>query len=243
MSADASNAGAAAPARAGDADKPARMRASWERNAAAWTDAVREQRIASRRAGTDAAVVDAVLRLAPSRVLDVGCGEGWLARVLAERGVAVVGIDASEALVESARALGGGRFEKLAYADIGADAFGALFDLAVCNFALLEDDLAPALDAIARTLGANGRLVVQTVHPWAACGDARYENGWRLETFAAFGNGFVAPMPWYFRTLGAWIDALAASGFRVERAEEPIDRESGKPLSLLLTAVRAEADR
>jgi 2-polyprenyl-3-methyl-5-hydroxy-6-metoxy-1,4-benzoquinol methylase len=228
-----------------DADAPARMRESWERNAAAWTDAVREQRIASRRAGTDAAIVDAVVRLAPSRVLDVGCGEGWLARTLAERGVDVVGIDASDALIESARALGGGRFEAMSYADVAAhaDAFGAPFDVAVCNFALLEEDLAPVFDAIAQTLGATGRLVVQTVHPWTACGDARYENGWRLETFAAFGDGFVAPMPWYFRTLGAWVDALAISGFRVERIEEPVDRESGRPLSLLLTANRAEPRR
>jgi len=234
MSVDAPNAGA---------DAPARMRESWERNAAAWTEAVREQRIASRRAGTDTAIVDAVLRLAPSRVLDVGCGEGWLARVLAERGVAVVGIDASLALIEAARALGGGRFEAMTYADVAADALGAPFDVAVCNFALLEENLAPAFDAIARTLGANGRLLVQTVHPWTACGEATYENGWRLETFAAFGGGFLAPMPWYFRTLGAWIDALAASGFRVERIEEPVDRESGRPLSLLLTATRAETRR
>jgi len=225
------------------ADASLQMRESWERNAAAWTDAVREQRIASRRAGTDAAIVDAVLRLAPSRVLDVGCGEGWLARVLDARGVAVVGIDASAALIESARALGGGRFEAMTYTDLAADALGAPFDVAVCNFALLEEDLAPAFDAIARTLGESGRLIVQTVHPWTACGDARYENGWRLETFAAFGGGFVAPMPWYFRTLGAWIDALAASGFRVEHVEEPVDPESRKPLSLLLTATRAELHR
>jgi 2-polyprenyl-3-methyl-5-hydroxy-6-metoxy-1,4-benzoquinol methylase len=223
------------------AEASLRMRESWQRNAAAWTDAVRGQRIASRRAGTDAAIVDAVLKWAPSRVLDAGCGEGWLARVLAERGVGVVGIDASEPLIESARALGGGRFETMTYADLAANAhaLGAPFDVAVCNFALLEEDLAPALDAIVRALGTDGRLVVQTVHPWTACGDARYENGWRLETFAAFGEGFAAPMPWYFRTLGAWVDALAAAGFRVERVEEPVDRESGRPLSLLLTATRA----
>jgi 2-polyprenyl-3-methyl-5-hydroxy-6-metoxy-1,4-benzoquinol methylase len=224
-----------------NADAPARLRESWERNAAAWTDAVREQRIASRRSGTDAAIVDAVMRLAPARVLDVGCGEGWLARVLAERGVDVVGIDASEPLIESARALGGGRFEAMTYADIGA--FGARFDVAVCNFALLEEDLPTSLAGIAQTLDASGRLVVQTVHPWTACGDMRYENGWRLETFAAFGGGFVAPMPWYFRTLGAWTDALAGSGYRVERVEEPVDRESGRPLSLVLTATRAEPRR
>lgn len=219
------------------ADASRAMRESWERNAAAWTNAVREQRIASRRAGTDAAIVDAVSRLAPSCVLDVGCGEGWLARVLAARGVDVVGIDASAALIESARALGGGRFEAMTYAEVAT--LDRTFDVAVCNFALLEEDLAPAFDAIAQTLDGSGRLVVQTVHPWSACGDARYENGWRLETFAAFGGDFVAPMPWYFRTLGSWVGALSAAGFRVERIEEPVDRDSGRPLSLLLTAARA----
>ena len=52
------------------------MLRSWERNAAAWTEAVRERRIASRRAGTDAAIVGAVLDASPASVIDVGCGEG-----------------------------------------------------------------------------------------------------------------------------------------------------------------------
>jgi hypothetical protein len=43
-------------------------------------------------------------------------------------------------------------------------------------------------------------------------------------------------MPWYFRTLGSWVEALGDAGFRVERIEEPVDRETGKPLSLLIAA-------
>ncbi len=220
------------------ADRSARMLQSWDSNADAWTDAVRERRIASRRAGTDDAIVAAVLASKPASVLDVGCGEGWLARALAAQRCRVVGIDGSEALVASARSLGGGTFVAMKYEAIGVRAaeIGAPFDVAVCNFSLLDAELAPVLDALRGVLAARGRLVIQTVHPWVACGDAPYVDGWREETFASFGGGFTAPMPWYFRTLASWVDAIGASRFAIERIVEPVDAESGRPLSLLIEA-------
>jgi 2-polyprenyl-3-methyl-5-hydroxy-6-metoxy-1,4-benzoquinol methylase len=220
------------------ADRSARMLQSWDSNADAWTDAVRERRIASRRAGTDDAIVAAVLASKPASVLDVGCGEGWLARALAAQRCRVVGIDASEALVASAWNLGGGTFVAMKYEAIGVRAaeIGAPFDVAVCNFSLLDAELAPVLDALRGVLAARGRLVIQTVHPWVACGDAPYVDGWREETFASFGGGFTAPMPWYFRTLASWVDAIGASRFAIERIVEPVDAESGRPLSLLIEA-------
>jgi 2-polyprenyl-3-methyl-5-hydroxy-6-metoxy-1,4-benzoquinol methylase len=219
-------------------DRAARMLQSWDSNADAWTDAVRERRIASRRAGTDDAIVAAVLRSKPASALDVGCGEGWLARALAAHGCRVVGIDASEALVASARNLGGGAFVAMTYEAIGVRAaeLGAPFDVAVCNFSLLEAELAPLLDGLRGVLAARGRLIIQTVHPWVACGDAPYVDGWREETFASFGGRFTAPMPWYFRTLASWIDAIGASRFAIERIVEPVDAGSGRPLSLLIEA-------
>jgi 2-polyprenyl-3-methyl-5-hydroxy-6-metoxy-1,4-benzoquinol methylase len=231
------------PIREDRLDDPAtRMLRSWESNAPAWTDAVREQRIASRRAGTDAAVIAEVLRYRPASVLDVGCGEGWLARALSVHGCRVTGIDASTALIASARALGSARFEAMTYEAIGdrAAQLGAPFDLAVCNFSLLEADLTPVLRAIRTALHARGRLIIQTVHPWTANGDHAYVDGWRMETFADFGAAFAEPMPWYFRTLASWIEAVGAGGFRVERCEEPADARSGEPLSLLISATPAD---
>src|SRR4051812_44951877 len=168
------------------AERSARMLQSWDSNADAWTDAVRERRIASRRAGTDDAVVAAVLRTKPPSVLDVGCGEGWLARALAAHGCRVAGIDASEGLIASARNLGCGTFFAMTYAALGARAseLGAPFDIAVCNFSLLEAELAPLLGVLRDMLTARGRLVIQTVHPWVACGGEPYTDGWREETFA-----------------------------------------------------------
>jgi 2-polyprenyl-3-methyl-5-hydroxy-6-metoxy-1,4-benzoquinol methylase len=72
-----------------------RLRRSWVANAPAWVDAVRGQRIESRCLVTDAAIVEAVLDQQPSTVLDLGCGEGWLARALASHGIEVTGVDAS----------------------------------------------------------------------------------------------------------------------------------------------------
>jgi len=120
---------------------------------------------------------------------------------------------------------------------VGIDAlFSPPFDVAVCNFSLLEAELAPVLDALRGVLCARGRLVIQTVHPWVACGDAPHVDGWREETFASFGGGFTTPMPWYFRTLASWVDAISVSRFAIERIVEPADADSGRPLSLLIEA-------
>ncbi len=202
---------------------------------------MREGRIPSRRAGTDAAILSAISREAPAALLDVGCGEGWLARALADAGCRVTGIDASPELIAAARALGGGTFETLSYDALAASAarLGAPFDVAVCNFSLLGEDLAAVLRQIRVLLRRDGVLLIQTVHPRIACGDGPYEDGWRLETFAAFGGAFPAAMPWYFRTLASWDAAVAAGGFTIAERAEPEDAE-GRTLSLLLRCLKRE---
>lgn len=213
---------------------------SWIENADAWTEAVRSGRIASRRHGTDAAIVEAVVRWTPpgGRVLDVGCGEGWLARAVTAAGRAVVGTDASAPLIEQARALGGGEFRVLTYTELVADpgAAGGPYDTVVANFALLGDDadVVALLAALRDTLRPNGALLVQTVHPFTAAGDAPYRAGWQLETFSGFGGTFREPMPWYFRTVGAWLRVVRDAGLDVIECHEPVG-PAGRPLSLLLT--------
>jgi 2-polyprenyl-3-methyl-5-hydroxy-6-metoxy-1,4-benzoquinol methylase len=224
-------------------DAEARIRASWVTNADGWTTAVRGQAIPSRQAGTDATIVAALSSLPPGRVLDVGCGEGWLARALAGTGHSVVGIDASPPLIERARELGGGDFRVLAYEALAADpraVDGAPFDAVACNFSLLGEELAPLLRALARLLAPGAPLLIQTVHPFTAAGEAPYGDGWREETFAGFGSGFQAPMPWYFRTVGSWLRVLAVAGFVVTSLDEPLNPSTGRPLSLLITCVAAE---
>jgi 2-polyprenyl-3-methyl-5-hydroxy-6-metoxy-1,4-benzoquinol methylase len=218
-------------------DAEARIRASWIANAEGWTVAVRDRAIASRRDGTDAAIVALLAALPPGRVLDVGCGEGWLARAASAAGHRVLGLDASPPLIERARELGGGEFRVLAYEALAADASAVApepFDCVVCNFSLLGEDLSPVLRGLARLLAPGAPLLIQTVHPFAACGDAPYRDGWREETFVGFGDGFGAAMPWYFRTVASWTSALRAAGLVVADVAEPTS-PAGRPLSLLLT--------
>ncbi|HEX7151767.1 MAG TPA: class I SAM-dependent methyltransferase [Thermoanaerobaculia bacterium] len=202
------------------------LRRSWLSNAAAWTDAVRGQRIESRRLGTDAAIVAAILDRTPRTLLDLGCGEGWLARAVAAHGVTVTGVDASPALVAAAAELGGGTFLTRSYEELTG--LGT-FDVVVANFSLFEE----TLPDITPLLNPGGSFLIQTLHP--AFAGPPYTDGWRTETFATM-PGFTEEMPWYFRTVGSWVRALREAGFVVEELREPLHPESGVPLSLIFIA-------
>ncbi len=209
---------------------------SWTDNASAWTQVVRDGLIPSRQAGTDAAIVDACMRLAPGPVLDVGCGEGWLVRALGARGIHATGVDVSAPLIEQASALGGGTFAVATYDQIERDpavAAGPWRGI-VCNFALLAEPVHPLLSALRTRLAPAGTLVIQSVHPWSARGDAPYRSEWRTEAFDAFAVSFPTPMPWFYRTMGAWQEQLALAGLRIVRLDEPLHPSTGSPLSLLL---------
>ncbi|NUT77948.1 class I SAM-dependent methyltransferase [Pseudomonas sp. C1C7] len=209
---------------------------SWQNNAQAWIEAVRSGAIESRQQVTDRAILLAIQSRQPERVLDLGCGEGWLLRALAERGIEAVGVDGDATLVASARATCSSRvhlanYETLvdAQVDIGTD-----YDVICANFALLHQDIIPLLAAMNALLAPGGALVIQTLHPWtAAAGD--YQDGWREETFAGF-KGQWQPMPWYMRTLSSWIRALDMAGLRLAELQEPQHPQSPVPQSLLLVA-------
>lgn len=212
---------------------------SWTENAERWTRAVRGQSIPSRQAGTDKAIIDAVVSRKPKRVLDVGCGEGWLTRALArEVGDGVVGVDGCAPLIEHAHgAHPSGTYLTLSYDDIiaGHGPESGPFDVIACSFSLLGENLAPLLAALGSNLAPDGVVIIQTVHPLFV-GDGRtYANGWRQEAFTAFGEDEWTPMPWYFRTLASWIAVIDAAGLAVSGCVEPCHPESGTPLSLLLT--------
>ena len=215
-------------------DREAELQASWISNAAAWTDAVRESRIPSRAAGTDRAIVQAILRV-PGTVLDVGCGEGWLVRALAEHGRRAVGVDGSAPLIDRARERGG-EFFVASYEELieNPGRFGSQFGVIALNFAVLSERPSDLFASLASLLEPRGALIIQTLHPWTAA-NGEYVDGWRTESFAAMEGSSFVPMPWYFRTLGSWLAEVREAGLVIDRLEEPMHPESGKPLSLLIT--------
>lgn len=212
------------------------LRESWNINADAWTDAVREGRIESRRLVTNAALIEVIAAGQPGRLLDVGCGEGWLARELSPRGFEVVGVDASEPLIDAARQLGGGTFHVMSYDELaaGSTALEGSFDYVVCNFSLLSEGLGSVLRSLSTQLAQGGSLVVQTVHPFTAAAEGPYENGWREEDFSRLGVPFPAAMPWFYRTMGSWIRELLEAGLELTDCREPLNPRTSLPASLIL---------
>lgn len=213
---------------------------SWHHNAQSWIEAIRTGTLESRLKVTNQAIILAVLGRQPERVLDLGCGEGWLLRALTERGIEAVGVDGDATLVEAARAVGSSRvylasYEELAQAkvDIGSD-----YNVICANFALLHQDIVPLLAAMNALLAPGGTLVIQTLHPWVMAADD-YQDGWREETFTGF-KGQWQPMPWYLRTLSSWLNALDMAGFRLAGLQEPQHPQSAMPQSLLLVAERRD---
>ncbi len=148
---------------------------SWSHNAQAWTEAIRSGAIESRQQVTDQAILLAVMGRQPERVLDLGCGEGWLLRALAERGFDVVGVDGDATLVEAAQAAGSSSVHVASYEDLveAKVDIGHGYDLICANFSLLHQDIIPLLAAMNALLVPGGALVIQTLHPWS-CRAARW---------------------------------------------------------------------
>jgi SAM-dependent methyltransferase len=216
---------------------------SWHRNASPWTDAVREGRIESRVLVTNRAIVDAVCDRSPSSVLDIGCGEGWLARALVAearakgRQLRVIGVDVVPELVDQATRAGDGEFRVASYEAIAAGALQLRVDVAVANFSLIGRESVDGLvQSVPRLLNPRGALVVQTLHPVVTSGDLLYEDGWRPGSWAGCGSSFSDPAPWYFRTLESWVKLFVESGFRLVEMREPVHPASGKPASVLFVA-------
>jgi 2-polyprenyl-3-methyl-5-hydroxy-6-metoxy-1,4-benzoquinol methylase len=210
---------------------------SWNANARSWTDAVRMKAIETRRLVTDEAVLDAILRYPSSRVLDVGCGEGWLSKKLLMEGREVFGFDASPALIAEARRSCNAGFMELSYQTFTEQPsrVGTDFDIVVCNFSLLDENVSTLLKSIHTITKPSGHLVIQTVHPHTVSA-GRYEDGWREETFTNLPGQWTS-MPWFFRTMSSWIDALTISGWSLSRLIEPVHPETTMPASLILDSV------
>jgi SAM-dependent methyltransferase len=210
---------------------------SWAANADAWTNAIKNQEIESRRLITNQAIIDAITRYHPRSILDMGCGEGWLVRELVNRRIEAVGLDATPKLIANAKILGG-EFYVVSYKDIYSGNFPYPYDdidAIVFNFSLIgKEAVEEVLQATKRYLNANGKIFIQTVHPLIANGELPYQDGWRLETWDGFGSQFVEPSPWYFRTLESWVNLLISCGFNILECQEPLHPKTQKPASLIL---------
>ena len=156
------------------------------------------------------------------RVLDAGCGDGYLARFLAARGARVTGIDISPRLIEAARRLDpAGQISYLA-ADLSQPqpALAGSFD-AVASYLVLND--VADYRGFAATLGVvlkpGGRLVLALNNPYGAVVRRHvadyFDSGARDPYRGLWAAGIKAY--YYHRTLEEYVEAFGAAGLTVTR--------------------------
>ena len=160
---------------------------SWKRNAQAWSEAVRAQQIQSRRECTDEAILQAVLQSRAVRVVDLGCGEGWLCRQLESHGLSVLGVDATESLLPSR-----GNYRCLSYAQL--DQLEGDFELAVCNFSLFTP---LQVQQVAAWLPRHTALLIQTL-------PAPRRSHWKPGSWSGLPGAFVQPYSYYAFSRASW---------------------------------------
>ncbi len=208
----------------------------WERHARWWQDGFTD--------GADAEYEDQILPLAreclagAQRVLDVGAGEGQLARLAVAGGAALaVGVDPTVAQLNVAHARGGG----VRYARANAERLPFLpasFDaVVVCLVFEHIADHEPAIAEIARVLQPGGRFVLFLNHPLLQAPNSGWvidhvleEQYWRVGSYLVEDVSMeeLAPgvvLPFVHRPLSQYVNAMAQHGLLVERMEEPMPPE------------------
>ncbi|MDH3663556.1 MAG: methyltransferase domain-containing protein [Alphaproteobacteria bacterium] len=142
------------------------------------------------------------------RVLDLGCGDGALTEKLAAAGAEVMGIDASEAMIEAAKARG----LDVRTLDATKLDFDQTFDAVFSNAALhwmLDPDAVIA--GVHRALKPYGRFVGE----FGGHGNVAAITVALLATLAKRGIDGAANSLWYFPTTAAYRARLESAGFEV----------------------------
>ncbi len=124
------------------------------------------------RKADEASFYPVVVGATPLRVLEAGCGTGWLAHELARHGHRVTGLDPAANMLAVARAKAGADAIAWIEADMRAFELPERFDVIVLTghaFQVLftDDDIALALACFAKHLAPGGRLMFETRNPLA----------------------------------------------------------------------------
>jgi 2-polyprenyl-3-methyl-5-hydroxy-6-metoxy-1,4-benzoquinol methylase len=156
------------------------------------------------------------------RVLDAGCGEGYLARALAARGAQVTGIDISPRLIELARkknASGGIDYQVADLSQPIADRSGS-FDT-VASYLVLNDvpDYQGFADTIAAVLTPGGRAVLAFNNPYGGVIHRHVTDYFDSGAISPYRGMWTSGIKTYYhhRTLENYLDAFLAAGLRLTK--------------------------
>lgn len=213
---------------------PADGTALWEAHAPWWQDQFTD--------GADPEYEDQILPLAVQltggarRVLEVGTGEGQVARAIAAaHGAVVVGLDPTRNQIGEAARRGGAPHYLRAGAAALPVAAGSVDTVVACLVFEHIDAVDEAIAEVARVLEPGGRFVFFLNHPILQTPGSAWiddhmvdppEQYWRLgpylrETSTVEEVQKDVFIPFVHRPLGRYVNALAANGLLIEQLLEP----------------------
>lgn len=155
------------------------VRNQWNQNGASWTQIIRNNMDAFRSHFLDKTFHDFIGPVQHQRILDAGCGEGQLARQLAQQGARVTGVDLSSELIAAAKELEtaqklGIHYKVGSFTDL-SDFKPRSFDKITSHMAIMDSpDLPKTLKAFERVLKPHGEVIMSIKHPFSTLADLSY---------------------------------------------------------------------
>lgn len=163
-----------------------------------------------------------------SLVLDLGCGNGALTRVLQEKGYVVKGMDASREFLDIARK----NYPDIEFIQGDAADFtlsesvDVVFSNAVFHW-IDRERQRDMLKCVYNVLKREGQFVFE----FGGCGNNQLIHGALAEIFSE--HGYCYEMPFYFPTISEYTALLENTGFRVKYAilfDRPTELKGGNGL-------------
>ncbi|MCH8222850.1 MAG: class I SAM-dependent methyltransferase [Chloroflexi bacterium] len=224
-----------------DADS---AREQWDYNAEGWNHAQREGLDHYRTGLHGPALVDFAGDVDGKKLLDLGCGEGYFSRQMAEQGASVIGVDLSPQQLDNARALEAEKPLGIEYRETNAsdlaEEFGEeSFDIVTACMSLMDmPEPERAISAAASILRPGGRFIFNITHPcfqtpyreWHRDSDGNkialkvgdyFKSGPIELNFVAVSHLYDMKTTQYHATLTQWFHWITNAGLIVHDIHEP----------------------
>lgn len=160
-------------------------------------------------------------------ILDAGCGQGYLCRLLAQRGAVVTGVEPAEAWYAYAQQRERADLLGIRYVQADLSTWSAqteVFDVVIANMVFMDiPEYEPALRNCVRALKKGGKLIFSLLHPcfeesgsmWASKGFVEVRDYFRERPVKQSYGHFV------HRPLGTYFNSVMQAGCVIQQVIEP----------------------